>query len=310
MTLVLQALALTYRVPLALASFVLFRAFRWFMRRLTNLFFALRKGQALRWRPLCAQSLRNPLALPVFMTSAPRWNPHAVTATLGPLTVRQSLMIDVAEARRSARSWSVVVYTFPNFQTITALDSDAESGDEKVRTVPLPPGRYWLGLRYYHCAIEAVLPAVELDGAPSVAAQPVPPDVNAFYAGLARRRGWFYFVLHYYVWVLLRYSRSLPARFVEREYLPVGNPGTRFQFGVVRRGERVRVEVEPHMLATHDVYLTVYSRSSLPVAWGPVTTPDHLGEPCARHGHFLVRIHRRRAGVAEKPDVGVKVSVE
>ncbi len=305
---IVRGLTFAGRFVLGLLSFVWFRLFRWIMRRVANAFFALRPSLARRWRPLGAQSLRNPLALPVFMTSAPRWNPHAILATAGPLPVRQSLTVDVAEARRSASSWSIVVYTFPGFKTVTTLDTT--SGDEPMRTVALPPGRYWLGLRYYRWSATPVLPAVFLDGAAVVAALPISSTINAFYAHLAVRRRWFYFFLHYYVWVLLRYAEHFSKGFVEREYVPVGNPDTRFLYGIVRKGDRVHVEMKPDLLLTHDVYLTVYNRASLPVAWSQATTTDYLGEPCRRPGHYLIRVHPHGAGTATRPEAGITVRIE
>lgn len=301
----LRAAALVYQAPLALGSFLLFRGFRWLMRQAVVLHYALRPAQARRWRPLNGASLRNPLALPVLMTSAPRWNPHAVVATAGPLPVRHSLALDVAEARRSAGSWSVVVYTFPDFRTVATVDSlDPTAPD--LRAVPLPPGRYWLGLRYYHWSAGAALPAVHLDGAPGVPAQPLPPDVNAFYAALSRQRGWFYLCLHYYVWVLLR-LRRLPRRLAEREYLPVGNPGTIFYFGALEKGQKVCVELEPALFATHDVYLTVYGRASFPLTWCQVTRPGPFTAPAPGPGHYLVRAHPRGPSTAAPPEGWVRV---
>ena len=310
MTRFLAMAALVYRVPLALASFVLFRVFRWLMRRAVNAFYTRRPEQALRWRPLSAQTLRNPLALPVLMTSAPRWNPHAVIATAGPLPVKNSLTIDVAEARRSAASWSIVVYTFPGFQTVATLDARAVPEDAASQTIALRPGRYWLGLRYYRWSNDAALPAVLLDEAPVVSAQPLAADVNAFYADLSRRRGWFYFCLHYYVWLLLRYDRCLPTRFVECEYLPVGNPGTRFLYGIVAKGQRLQLEVTPEILRTHDVFLTIYSRASLPLTWCRVSGRDYLTEPCVRTGHYLIRVHPRgSSGEVELDRATVQVRI-
>jgi Family of unknown function (DUF6208) len=303
--------ALLYQVPLALLSFLFFRGFRWLMRQAADLHHSLRMAEARRWRPLSAQTLRNPLALPVLMTSAPRWNPHAVIATAGPLPVRRSLAINVAEAQRSAATWSVVIYTYPAYRTVTTIDSlhPSATADRELREVLLPPGRYWLGLRYYHPAEGAALPTVLLDGKPGVSAQSLPPDVNGFYEGLARRGGLLYFCLHYYVWVLLRLKGLVPRRIAEREYLPVGNPGTRFRPGCLERGQTVQVEVEAAVLETHDVFLTVYNRASFPVFWDQVTSPLPIMAPFAGPGHYLVRIHPRRPDAGLPDECAVRVTV-
>ncbi len=304
----LRAAALVYQAPLALGSFLLFRGFRWLMRQAVVLHYALRPAQARRWRPLNGASLRNPLALPVLMTSAPRWNPHAVVATAGPLPVRHSLALDVAEARRSAGSWSVVVYTFPDFRTVATVDSlDPTAPD--LRAVPLPPGRYWLGLRYYHWSAGLELPAVTADGAPAVPALPLSPDVNDFYNDLRDRGGWFYLGLHYYVYVLLRWRDWLPRSFVEREFLPVGNPDTGFRYGALGRGEALSLELRPELLDAADVYLTLYNRASFPVFWGPVATTEYVTAPCAKPCSYLLRVQKKPEGAAEVPEEWIRVSV-
>src|SRR5205823_3634281 len=145
----MSALLLIVQVPFALLSFLLFKVVQWIMRRLANLHYRRRKEQAFRWHPLSAETMRNPLALPLLMTSAPRWNPHAIIATLGPLPVQNTLSIDVAAAWRSEASWSIVVYTFPGFRTVTSLDSLDSPADAPTQTLTLKPGRYWIGLRYY-----------------------------------------------------------------------------------------------------------------------------------------------------------------
>ena len=126
-----------------------------------------------------------------------------------------------------------------------------------------------------------MLPAVLVDGQPGLALLEMPADLNTFYADLARRRSVFYFLLHYYVWVLLRYAAYLPQKWVEREYLPVGNPGTHFLYGHVYKGDRISVEMDPELLGTHDVYLTVYSRASFPLMWTHIVTASYLGEACS-----------------------------
>ena len=291
----MSAILLVLQVPLALLSLLLYKAVQWLMRRLANLHYRRRKEAAFRWSPLSAQTLRNPLALPVLMTSAPRWNPHAITATLGPLPVRETLTIDVSAARRSAASWSIVVYTFPGFRTITSVDSLQAAGDSVV--LPLKPGRYWIGLRYYHWSEEVVLPSLSIDGKPAVEPMPLPSDVNAFYQELSRRRSWCYFALHYHAWMALRLRAWLPRRFVERIVLPVGNPGTRFYYGVLRPGERLRIEASAETLRDADIYLTLYSRASFPVAWERVTQGCHETERVFAPRLYLVRVHSR---VAEK----------
>ena len=77
------------------------------------------------WRPLCAATFARPLALPLNLTIAPRWNPHALIATCGPLLIRGRLAFHLETVEKAAGYWSCVVYQFPNNHTrvrIGALD--------------------------------------------------------------------------------------------------------------------------------------------------------------------------------------------
>src|SRR2546430_1025503 len=112
-----------WEVPLALVSFVFYKVVRWLLRRVANLHFRPGTEKARHWRVLSAETLKNPLALPLLMTSAPRWNTHAVVATAGALRVERTLGVDVEAAARSAQSWTLVVYTFPGFRTVAGIDS-------------------------------------------------------------------------------------------------------------------------------------------------------------------------------------------
>jgi hypothetical protein len=291
----LRGLSLLVEVPLALASLLLYVLVRWTLRRVANRHYSRQKEQARRWRPLSADTLRKLLALPVLMTSAPRWNPHAVIATLGPLSVRETLTVDVEAARRSAEVWSIVVYTFPGFRTVASIDSlDACPGS--TRSVSLKPGRYWIGLRYYCWKGDVVLPGVAVDGSPAVEAMPLPGDVNAFYRELPGRRSWFYLALHYHVWLLLRLKAWLPRSLVASLFLPVGNPGTVFLYGALRRGERLVVEASEETLRQADVYLTFYDRASFPVAWEAVSRTRHETVPVPAPRTYLLRTQPRVAG--------------
>ncbi len=293
----MRALLVVVQAPLALLSFLLFKVVQFLMRRLANLHYRRRKEQAFRWHPLSAETLKNPLALPLLMTSAPRWNPHAIIATLGPLPVQESLTIDVTAARLSAPSWSIVVYSFPGFRTVTSINSLDCPADVSTRTLTLKPGRYWIGLRYYRWGESVALPGMQVDGRPAVAPMPLPAGVNAFYHELSRRRSWWYCLLHYHAWVALLWKDRLPRRLVERIVLPVGNPGTAFHYGVIGKGERLRIEMDEEVKRGADVYLTIYNRASFPVKWEGVTQGIHESERMTAGCMYLIRVLPRTTGL-------------
>ena len=173
------------------------------------------------------------------MTTGPRWNTHAIIGTVGPITIKRSLVMNVASAEDSARVWTLVINDFPSYRPVTALSSHSAPFTGQWAEVPIEPGTYSIALRYYHSGGRVDLPALTVDGVEVVHETSVPPNLNDIYFDLAKRSNLFYLCFHYYVFVLLSYRRYFPASFVEKEFLPQGNPETRFYFGAVRKGERV-----------------------------------------------------------------------
>jgi hypothetical protein len=92
---------------------------------------------------------------------------------------------------------------------------------------------------------------------------------------------------------LLRHRRWFPSAFVEREYLPAGNPQTTFHYGSVRAGARLAIDLAPHLWQTNDVYLTVYNRASFPVLSKRLTGPGQEMPRVDVDGTYLVRVHAR-----------------
>ena len=53
----------------------------------------------------------------------------------------------------------------------------------------------------------------------------------------------------------------------------------------------------------------VYNRASLPVEWRTVTDPSYRTAPCARAGHYLIRVHPRGEIVTIRAEVGVTATI-
>ena len=128
--------------------------------------------------------------------------------------------------------WSA--HTRPG-RTVTSVGSLSSPFRDGKARLKLPPGKYWLGLRYYQWNRDAELPAVRADGTDVAKPTTVPADINGFYRDLGQRSNVIYLALHYYVFVLLRYRRWFPASFVQRKFLPMGNPETKFYFEALGR---------------------------------------------------------------------------
>lgn len=268
-----QAWSLLWEAPLAALSWLLYRAMRLLFSRLYRWSLSRKSEADLQWRVLGADTLKNvPFALPVIMTTGPRWNTHAVIGTLGPFAIAESLELNLNTIQQSAQSWVVVVYAFPSFETIQSLDSHGfrqivTEADPWVK-LGVPPGRYTLGVRYYDRAETITYPQVRLDGLRLLNGLAADANTNEFYHQLKDYpRKSFYLALHYYSYVLLKYRRYLSEAWVRREYLPVGAPDTRFFYGGLHKGQVMAIAVEPQALEQFDFYLSLYDWSSFPMAW-------------------------------------------
>ena len=278
-----------WEIPLALLSFVFNKAMKFVIGNLFTVYLAINKQKASQWRVLSQKMINAPLILPVLMTKGPRWNTHAVIGTLGPFKVTEAVAIDVATANKSSGSWIAVVYSFPGYKTVTSIESE-KIDSASWHTVKLPPGRYSLGVRYYHRADTISYPTIKVDDNLFVESYSVPQDINSYYHNLIEAKNWFYSSLHYYIYTILKLRNYLPESFVRREYLPVGAPATYFAYNYLDVRQALEIEIEPEVIEQFDVYFTFYDRSSLPVSWCIITEPKYTLPPQNRRGYFLLRI--------------------
>jgi hypothetical protein len=296
-------------LPLALASFLFYRSTRFVMRRLIVLNSRLNRRRAHQWNLLSAEAFQLPLALPAIMTAGPRWNPHAIIAGAGPFSVKQSVSVDLEPVLRSAKIWTLVFYTFPDQRTVAHIGALDGPFAQQWHSLVLAPGKYSIALRYYHWSETIGLPEIQADGESVIPFQSVSPRNNDFYLDLIKRRSWFYLGLHYYMYTLLRRQALVSPAFVEREFLPMGNPESHFRYGALERGEAIRFELAPALLANHDVYFTLYTRGSFPVRWYPIIEGRHLTEPALEDGFYLVRIHRKASTGADAAEAAINIQM-
>lgn len=277
----------------ALFSFGLYRTVRALLQRAKARHLAKNPEACRRWQVFSRDFLARPLVVPLLLTSAPRWNTHAVIGAFGPVTVRRKLAFHVAAARRSA-DWYFVIYRHGTHDTAGSISHLNDGGGEwQEFTVP-EPGEYTVGARYYRATAASKFPAVRVDDSPLVEPH-VATETTGCYEQLAARDHWFYRALAFHVWYLMRCRRHLPERWLRQAFLPVGNPETTFVYGHFRRDQKFTIPVAPDAPADCDRLLTLYSRASLPVSWralpadGDGTT---MTEPY--DGFFLVRLLPRR----------------
>ena len=285
-----EKLSLIWEIPLAFLSFLFFKAMKFVIGNLFTVYLSLNKEKASQWRVLSEETLKFSLALPVLMTKGPRWNTHAIIGTLGPLTVKQSIALDLESMGKSAQSWVGAIYSFPEYKTVASLSSRSSDLGVQWQPLTLQPGKYTIGLRYYNWSNQVTLPGVKVDGEEKIAFQFIPSDINNFYCDLIKRKNWFYLWLHYYIYTILRLRKWLPESFVRREYLPVGAPDTKFFYGYLRRGQSLQVEVSSLILCNCDLYLTLYDRSSLPVSWCQLKEEKQIIQAIDNNGFYLIRV--------------------
>jgi hypothetical protein len=305
----MTALSILWQGPLAVASRLLFLVTRCCLRRIARLHFHFAQQDASRWRLLNDDLLRQPLALAVVMTEGPRWNTHALIGRVGPLSVNKTLGLQTSLADASARAWTVVVYSFPSHRTVATLQPAGQADEDGWTRVTLPKGRYSLILRYYEPSATTRLPAVVVDEEPQVTPRSVAPDPNDFYQTLRRRRSFFHVMLHYHAFVTLKFRQWLPSKFVERVYLPVGNPETHFRFGALDTTDRLKIRVTQNCLDSYDAFLTVYDLASFPITWQPIVANEIELGPFQQRCTFLVRLHPRRAQARSIGEGDVTVTV-
>lgn len=311
----LGAWELGWEAPLGIASFLFSRLLRWTLTRLGRYYNPMNRQETPQWQVVSAEFLAKPIKL-LWAMSRARWNLHALIAIAGPFTVAESLTLDVATIAQGTPSWTAVFYTLGDYRTHTSISSLTVPPHQSSVTVFLPPGRYLVGLRHYHWHNPITLPAIQADGAPALAAQVLasPPDFNAFYRELIQRQGWIHRCLNGYVYPLLRYAprwpQLLPESWVRQVFLPVPNPETQFYYGALRRGEALTIDLDPALLTTHDIRLSLYNRFCFPLDWYPLQEPHWVTKPLDCKAIYIIRIHPQQPQIAPPQQEQVVLSIK
>lgn len=295
-------------IPLAILSFIFYKIIKFIIGILYTIFLFIKKDKASQWRVLSSETLETFLSLPVLMTKGPRWNTHAIIGTLGPFRVQESISLDLNILKKSAQSWIVVIYNFPEYATITNLDSNKIDYSEDWISIPVKSGLYSIGLRYYHWSDSLELPTVKVDEQLLVNKLNVSPNVNNFYKNLIQNKNGFYLALHYYIFTILKYRKWLGESFVRQEFLPVGAPDTEFVYGYLEKGESLNIISPSRLINDYDVYFTVYDRSSLPLDWCQIKDETCLTQPIENNGYYLLRI--RPKPLTENKDFSIGSELE
>ncbi|VAW80209.1 hypothetical protein MNBD_GAMMA12-2520 [hydrothermal vent metagenome] len=281
-------------LPLAILSYLFYAIMRLLISITIRFFLLLKRKQAQAWTPLSKRVINNAIMLSAYMTRAPRWNTHAIVASAGPFKVKHTISVCVAEANLATDSWSIVIFKVPR-QSIVRLGSS--SIDQKIQwqETKVEPGEYMLGLRYYQVHSDIRLPAIKIDDSINIDPTPVAENNNHFYQQLKTKRSLLYYMMHYYVYVLLKYRTVFPKSWVRSEYLPAGDPANGFMFGAIQKNQTINLALTEALLKDYDIYYTLYSKSSFPRQWGSVNTHQFQISDIKENGTYLIRCKPKNA---------------
>lgn len=305
---------LWWEVPIAFLSFLFFKVMKFIIGNLYNFRLSKQDQQHLEWQPLSTETLKSPITVPFWMTFGPRLNTHAIIAPVGPFDVKETVEFNIEAAEQSAKSWTMVVYSFPDYKTVLRIGSGEEPLTEKWESIALEPGKYMLGLRYYQWPEQVKFPDVKVDGQHLIHSKVISGDVNTFYRDLRAQENWFYFSLHFYIFPLLRLRKWLPEAFVKKEFLPVGDPSLTYYYGFFREKEVMTVTLNPTLFENYNVYITLYDRASFVISFHQIHETEHMVGPMEMDGFYLFRIREKpklkEKFVADWIDIKLSISLD
>lgn len=252
---------------------------------------AIRIGAPLKWRTI-SDEFKKPGFLLAVSVLGPRWNCHALLATLSPIPIRQTLSIDLAGLSDHSDSWSIVLYD-ESWTTREWLGPTTTS--DRAVSWTLPAGSYSLSLRFYTDADDISVPAVMVDGHNVVEGGVIAEEATKYrrhLESIRNRSGMYYRLLHYYIFFHLKH-RTKSADWLRNQFLPMGNPDTEWRYGHLAVGEQLRIRLDAVHQMTYNTYVAFYNWASFPVDWCRVQTLEWQSVPFAEGVAYAVRCVRR-----------------
>ncbi len=291
------------------ASFRLYQLVRrWQRQRLFEAFSVAKRAPLPRWYALTEWLVRASVHPALMALINPRLNCHAVIALTDFFQLRRTLAVRCAEAEGSAVYWTLVVYD-ARFQIVEQLGNTCgrrRGPASKLQEINLPPGRYMLGLRYYEAPQRVVFPEVWTDGQPLISAQLCCEEARRYEHYLSRQRdgsSLSQLLLQYHAYAFLKHREHYDESWLCSRYLPAGNPEMGVLFGVLEKGQLLRIA--PSRRAGGETYVTIYDRASRALRWEQVREPLEL--PILAAGTYLIR-YVSRAGSFIPADLEVEVT--
>ena len=245
-------------------------------------------NENLTWQPLSrwlSNGKDNSFAM---MMMGPRWNCNATLAISDMFYVAESIDIDMVQANSSAKFWTAVVYDM-NFKTITHLGSSEIEAHASTGKLSLTPGHYFIAIRYYETTAQSVFPEVKVDNISVLTALNSEKEriqYEQYLKMLSSYRSWLFLAMHYHAYAFLKNRHWLNAQWVNKTYLPVGNPETTFTYGTIKKGQRLQVSAVEY--PQKRTYISIYNKASLPVYWSELSELQET-PPSSVSGTFAIR---------------------
>ncbi len=289
------------QIPLALVSFLFFYIVKYIMRGLVSFVNNRKKNKKTPWRVISADMVKKPMVLPVFMTKAPRWNPHAIIGVVGPLNVESSIDINTSQANESSGNWGIVMQSLDDGSE-KRLSSGVLNSNGVWESLQLSKGHYTAALRYYDNSEKINFPAININGEEAISSMQIDSNTNEFYEELRGRRNLFYVILNYYVYTMLRFSKWLPESFVTNQYLPAADSGMEFKYGVIQKNNELQISLDSLVLSNYEIYITLYDRASFPIQWRQINDTKTTTSPAEETGFYLIRFIRKSGSTKQAID--------
>lgn len=282
-----------FRSIIATVSFWLNEAtcmqIRWLLRRHSRVL--LRRGLPPRWRTI-SQDLEKLGGRHIIGIIAPRWNCHALLASMSPIRINKSLTLELASFGSQADSWSLVLYD-ESFQMRHWIGSSTMS--ENTVVWQLPPATYSLSLRYYTDGDDIEVPAVVIDGSVRVVGGKFAGEAPRYKRHLEtvrNRSGPASRLLQYYVFYNLSRKEKCAAS-LRHQFLPVGNPDTEWHYGHLVVGEKLEIRSNDAHQQAYNTYVCFYNWASFPVEWHTIKSLEWCGNAFEQAVGYAIRRVRR-----------------
>lgn len=277
------------RLALSLLSWLLLHTLSYLIRGGLRAGRLLKRPRKSRWIGF-SEVVARPIGIPFLIVTAPRWNCHATIAITDSFQIKYNISFNTESAFQSSEAFSFVLY--PESGAAFSIASHLGARGEIART--LAPGSYRIGARYYGSAEDPTFPEVLADGKVALKSVCLKGETSRYQKQLESirdRRHWPSAWLHYYVYHMLQW-RFLGDALLKKEFVPVGNPDTDFEYGFLKAGQELTVTMGKEASPTR-VFVTIYNRHSFPVKWTEVTYSPHH-EQCLQDGFYLIRRIRMR----------------